>query len=317
VINSHTDTIEPVPEDWDNGAPFSMQHQGGCYFGNGAVDTKGPTIAAVIAATEGIDPADLTRGISFWLNHSEENATGGVPLKGSREMVEWAGRENPAVDAMIVIEPTNSVPNYAHNGYAQVSLVTEGKAAHSSVPERGVNAIELMAPVIGAIADLRLALKEEYGLPMNIGFVEGGRGNQINVVAEKCRAILDYRCPPRSITAREVLSRIRDVLASVEIEPEFVIEPIPPFYSEPDLEIVALASDVTGKEPRQAMFYSDAANYRKLQDGGGLEDGIVVLGCGDIGYAHAADERIGADEMAEGIDVFREIITRYCGSASP
>lgn len=317
VINSHLDTVEPVAGDWDGGTPFKLAYRDGYYTGNGAVDTKGPTVAAILAATDGINSTDLKKGIAFWLNHSEENAVDGVPLKGSREMVDWARKTGVRPDAMVVVEPTGLAPGHAHNGYAKVSVETRGKAAHSSVPESGDNAIERMGEVIAALRDLRLHLRKAHDIPLNIGFVSGGREDQVNVVAEACRLLLDYRCPPGGLSAEAVLQEIAQALGPTVAAPRFEIEPIPPFHSDPDRPIVRLAARITGKTPQKIGFYSDGAVYKALQDDGCLKDGMLILGCGDVRYAHAANERIAAAEIAEGIAVFRNLIAGYCCEEGP
>jgi acetylornithine deacetylase len=311
VINSHTDTISPVAEDWFNNAPFTLDHQDGFYFGNGAVDTKGPTVAAILSATQEIDPGKLKRGISFWLNHSEENAIGGVLLKGSREMVDWARREGQRPAAMIVVEPTVLTPVYAHNGYATVAIETRGLAAHSSVPETGENAIEKMSAAIGLLQTLRDQLRSEFDIPLNIGHIQGGREDQVNVVAETCRMLVDFRCPPNTLTAEEVLTRIERILPE-GTTCKFHIETIPPFYCAPTKPIVQLAARITGKEPEQVGYYADAAIYKGLMEDGLLSDGMLILGCGDIRFAHRPNEKIGHAEMEQGIAVFTELITNYC-----
>lgn len=311
IINSHTDTISPVPEDWFNNSPFKLDHQDGFYFGNGAVDTKGPTVAAILSATREIDTSKLKRGISFWLNHSEENAVDGVPLKGSREMVAWARAEGQRPAAMIVVEPTVLTPVYAHNGYATVAIETKGKAAHSSVPETGENAIEKMSEVIVELTTLRDHLRSDFDIPVNIGHVQGGREDQVNVVAEGCRMLVDFRCPPNTLTADEVLGRIKQTIPG-DAACGFRIESIPPFYCSQDKPIIQLAAGITGKEPEQVGYYADAAVYRDLMNDGLLTDGMVILGCGDIRYAHRPNEKIGHAEMEQGIAVFTKLIESYC-----
>jgi len=309
VVSGHTDTVAPVAADWTS-EPFRLEFRDGCYVGNGTADTKGPTVAAIVAATERIDAARLKRGIAFWFDHSEENALGGRLLKGSRELVEHARREGVRPSAMIVIEPTGLVPAHSHNGYAQVEIAIAGRAAHSSAPEAGDNAIERMAATVRALEELRRALRAEHDLPLNVGFVAGGREDQVNVVAEHCRVRLDFRCPPGSIDAAGVLRRIRELPEAAGAR--VVVEPIPALCGDPDLPLVRAAARASGREPRAMAYYTDAAAYQALAEDGALEEGLVVFGCGDIRYAHAPDERIAANDLREGIDVFAKVLEESC-----
>jgi len=311
VLTGHLDTVAPVAEDWDTD-PFSLTYQDGVYFGNGVCDTKGPTATAILAAVEMCTPEKLTRPVSIWLNHSEENRIDGTPLKGSKEMAAWAIENQARVDAMVVLEPTKMQPIHAHNGQAEVVITVKGKAAHSSVPELGVNAIEAIGPVVTKLATLRKTLREKYDMPLNIGFIEGGRELQINVVAENCRLILDFRCRPNSITADDVLAMIHELLADSECTAQWRAQPVEPLFCDAGKPVIQLAAEVSGKAPAQVAYYTDADEYRKLMEHGQLTDGLFVFGCGDIAYAHAANEQIDADEIQQGIEFFKTMIHRYC-----
>ena len=311
VFTGHLDTIAPVAEDWDNKSPFSLRYCDGVYFGNGVADTKGPTVAAIMAAAEICDPKSLKRPVSFWLDHSEENKIDGLTYKGASEMVQWVKGQALTVDAMIVIEPTNLIAINAHKGLSEVVIETVGKAAHSSIPEKGINAIELMFEVVVKLENLRDQLRRDYDLPMNIGFIEGGRENQTNVVAEDCKLILDFRCPPNSITAEDVLSKINASVRGTGAKTRFRLEPVPAVYCDPDKEIIKIVSEVSGCAPEQVPYCSDAAAYKNLFDRGQLKDGMCIFGCGDIKYAHAANEQIEAEDMVRGIEYFKKIIRKY------
>jgi acetylornithine deacetylase/succinyl-diaminopimelate desuccinylase-like protein len=312
VITGHSDTVESRADDWDNKSPFRLDFQDGVYFGNGVADTKGPTMTGIIAALELCRPEDLKRPVSFWIDHSEENRAEGLPLKGAYEMVDWALNENIAVDAMIAVEPTGLVPINSHNGYAEVVVETRGEAAHSSIPEQGVNAIENMAGVIVKLKELRQQLRTDYDMPLNIGYIDGGRELQINVVAEECRIILDYRCRPQSITNENVLDKIIHLLGPDGAGVKFNMGPIQPIYCDPESEIIKIVSEISGEGPKHVSYYTDAAAYTKLIDEGWLKDGICVFGCGDIKHAHAPNERVAAEELLKGIECFKSIIRSYC-----
>ena len=312
VITGHSDTVEPRADDWDNKSPFRLDFRDGVYFGNGVADTKGPTMTGMIAALELCRVENLKRPLSFWIDHSEENRIDGLPLKGSHQMVQWALNQNLAVDAMIAVEPTGLVPINSHNGYAEVIVEAKGKAAHSSIPEQGVNAIENMADVVVKLREFRQQLRADHDMPLNIGYIDGGRKLQINVVAEQCRIILDYRCRPRSITNENILDKIIRILGPDGVGVQFSMAPIQPLYCDPESEIIKIISEICGDGPQHVAYYTDAAAYIKLIDEGWLKDGICVFGCGDIKYAHAPNERVKAAELLEGIECFRKIIRSYC-----
>lgn len=115
-----------------------------------------------------------------------------------------------------------------------------------------------------------------------------------------------------ALSAEDVLREIEAALGEAVSAPRFEIETIPPFYCDPGRPIVRLASKITGRAPQQVGYYTDGAVYKTLMDEGRLKDGMLVLGCGDIRYAHAPDERIGGSEIVEGIALFKRLIAEYC-----
>ncbi|MBN1674773.1 MAG: M20/M25/M40 family metallo-hydrolase [Kiritimatiellae bacterium] len=313
VIAAHGDTVPPpAPSTWQNGDPMKLVLRDGHYYGLGVADTKGPTVAAMIAATEGLQATRLKRPVAFWINHSEENQAGGIPLKGAGEMVDLALREQTKIDAMIVVEPTRDVPVNAHFGYAQVAVDLKGKAAHGSMPQQGDNAVERMGAAIEALRRLRQELAQQHGLPLNIGFAHGGNEGQVNVVPDSARLVLDYRCPPNSVPAPRVLELVRQAVAPMKAKTDLVFPAIEPFACGASKPLVRLVSQITRKTPQTVRYYTDAAAYRRLQERGQLTDGLLVFGCGDIRRAHAPDERIEAAHLVKGIETFRKIFEAYC-----
>src|ERR1041384_6898689 len=82
-------------------------------------------------------------------------------------------------DFAIAGEPTNCRIVYTHKGAIAFKIITRGKSAHSSMPERGESAIKKMAGVVeyllGEYADsLKQIHNAELGSPTtNVGVIRG------------------------------------------------------------------------------------------------------------------------------------------------
>ena len=78
-------------------------------------------------------------------------------------------------------EPTEEVVAIAHKGFVAFEVETEGRAAHGSRPDLGIDAIAAMGPVLSGIAALDARLRVGVGHPLlgsgsvHASVIEGGQ----------------------------------------------------------------------------------------------------------------------------------------------
>lgn len=217
-----------------------------------------------------------------------------------------AGTPAPASYALVA-EPTGLDVVTAHKGVDRYRITVFGRAAHSSMPERGRNAIVGAARLIMAIEE-QVAAQESpphplLGLPSyTIGTIQGGVSR--NVVPERCTFQVEKRYLPGDAPSRirRALERLAtEVLgpggAAVEREPEFESIPHPPLEVAPDHPLVratsAAVAEVRGRAPALAGLpgFTDAA----LLQAAGIP--AVVCGPGDLAAAHTDDESVPTDDL--------------------
>lgn len=117
---THVDTVPPL----DHPEPFRLRRRGAWLVGRGVVDAKGQIAALLSALGE-------TRGAcQVVLTPDEERRAEGV------EMVEIEGSE------ALVLEPTDLRLVHHQAGFLEVLARVEGRAAHSSCPERADHPLE-------------------------------------------------------------------------------------------------------------------------------------------------------------------------------
>jgi acetylornithine deacetylase/succinyl-diaminopimelate desuccinylase-like protein len=187
VLNTHLDTVPPgTPELWTacGGDPFTARVDGDRIYGLGAADTKLDFVAKVFALTAiGTPRRDVHLIGSFGEEHG---------LTGAKEIVEAAIL--PAGAMAFVGEPSRLEVITAHKGLMvfelrlgftplridepmQVRRLTfAGKAAHSSTPALGINAIEI------ALEAMAINLK------LNLAAISGGTA--VNVVPARCDVVV-------------------------------------------------------------------------------------------------------------------------------
>jgi acetylornithine deacetylase len=163
---------------------FGFSEGGDIIFGLGTADMKAGCAAMIEAFTVLAERARPFPAIGLALVVDEEEDN-----KGAKSFVEeytapWA----------IIGEPTNLTPCLGHYGYLEVMLRTQGKRAHSAMPELGHNAIEAMLKLLLRITEY--AVSPPHGLVYNVRELSGFPGGF--VVPDACEAWLDLHLPPNS-----------------------------------------------------------------------------------------------------------------------
>lgn len=191
VLDGHLDTVGVGdPSTWTR-PPYAGVMENGVIYGRGASDQEAGIAAAVygahIAKTLG-----LLDGVSLWVTGTvmEEDCDGLCWQYILRE-----GVLKP--DVVVITEPTNLNVYRGHRGRMEIEVRTQGRSAHGSAPERGVNAIYKMAPILREIEALNEALAEGADPFLGKGSVTvsavRSTSPSLCAVADSCTIHLDRR----------------------------------------------------------------------------------------------------------------------------
>ena len=312
LFEVHQDT---VPVDGMTIEPWTPTVRDGRLYGRGACDVKGGLTAmlgALARLTEERPPNRPTLVMACTVNeeHGFTGASGLCRL--------WSGERSSFLprtpDAAIVAEPTQLKIVVAHKGVVRWRCHTLGRAAHSSRPEAGDNAIYRMAPIVAALEQYHRQVLA--GLPthalcgrptLSVGTIAGGIS--VNTIPDRSTIEIDRRLVPGEEptvayqqTIDYLTAAIGDPFALSHIEHE------PPFIQSPGLSETASGGlaerlsravrDVTGHAERVGVpFGTDAAAISRA---GVL---AVVFGPGSIEQAHTADEWVSLDEVAQAAEI--------------
>jgi len=189
AVDVHTDT---VGVEQMTGDPFSGAVSDGCIYGRGAVDDKA-TLAVLLALLEGMNARGETPAANLLIAASMDEEVGAT---GAPAAAAWIRRQGLTIDELIVAEPTLCTPIHGHKGVVRLALTAQGKAAHSSQPYLGHNAIVAAAQVITGLQEEHDRLQTLEPSPLGnamltVTLVNGGTG--INVVPDTCTVALDRR----------------------------------------------------------------------------------------------------------------------------
>jgi acetylornithine deacetylase len=297
LLAAHGDVVDVAGQAWSSD-PFALRRSGGRLYGRGTVDMKG-FLAVAIAAARRLPRERMRAPLHLAVSHDEELGCAGTePLLVRLES--GAARLAGAV----VGEPTGMRVVDRHKGKAALALRLVGRAAHSSTPAAGINAVRAAAGVIVALDDLQEQLAAEladpsFGVPhatVGIGPIHGGVA--LNIVPDACGLKVEVRVlPGQSVDA--VVDRLVAVAESARGGAELTVERIagyPPLSAAGDGGWTRRVAELTGCEAGGAVdFGTEAGLYRERL---GCE--VVVFGPGEMSLAHAADENLGVDELDAG-----------------
>jgi len=190
VFDSHIDTVDVGdPRSWRT-EPFKATVERGVLFGRGASDNKAATASMVHGAAL---IKRLARDASRYTLHVvgtvQEEDCDGLALE------HLLTNTIPAAEVVVLGEATNLDVYRGHRGRAEFAIHTRGRAAHASAPERGVNAIYRMQPIIEQVERLndRLAVDPFLGKGTVVLSKIEAQTPSINAVPDGCTIYLDRR----------------------------------------------------------------------------------------------------------------------------
>ena len=292
LVASHLDT---VPIDGMTIAPFDPRVKDDRLYGRGSCDTKGG-LAALLAALERVlERGTLRRNLIVVGEADEEMGSAGV----SDVLSHLGGRK---ADWVLATEPTSMRLVTAHKGRATIDLLAQGRAVHSSDPDRGQNAISALSRAVLALEALHLRLRERphprLGAPtLAVSLIGGGQAS--NVVPHEAWLVADRRLVPGD-DADSVRAEVEDALRNAGLEDTVRVARVnmgKDALSTPDHHAAVLAcqGSLSGcaldASITAAAFATDAGPLEAAGMPG------VVLGPGDIADAHTAAESVPVAEV--------------------
>jgi len=178
----HLDTVDA--KGWKDYKPLSLTKKGKNAYGLGVYDMK-----AGISAMLHLANNFPSKNIAYLFVTDEE-------LGGFNGAAKIAGHAAPEI--VIALEPTEFKIEVAAKGVLNLKITSKGLSAHSSTPEKGVNAIEQMSSFISEVKKDRLFGKKNKLLGKTtiaqvIIKCPNSRGNQI---PDYCESNINIRYIP-------------------------------------------------------------------------------------------------------------------------
>jgi len=316
LLEAHQDT---VPVDGMTIEPWTPVVRDGRLYGRGSCDIKGGMTAMLGALARLAE--ERPRGMPTVLMACTVNEEHGY--SGAADLARLWPPEARSIaprkpDAAIIAEPTNLQVVIAHKGAVRWRCHTHGRAAHSSQPHLGDNAVYKMARVLAALE--ACAKHVSQAIPrhrlcgqatLSVGTITGGLS--VNTVPDRCTIEIDRRLLP----GEQAMEGYRKVVEFVRAYPgiDFEVE-----HEEPYLKGVPLGDEQNGAladrlasvvgglyggcEKVGVPYGTDASKIALA----GIP--AVVFGPGSIDQAHTADEWLALDELDKASEAIYQFIRR-------
>ncbi len=319
-FNAHYDVV-PIAGEWRFGDPFSAKIEGDWLYGRGADDMK-DSIAALLFAIQTIQEYKLEPSFNIECSFTCDEETGGQ--LGAGYIV-----EKGLVKADYVVNcegGTEMNIGNGHNGVLWLEIEVQGKAAHASQPDKGVNAFEKTAELVFALQRIKRDLKSntrafklrdgnERFPTMNIGGTfHGTEGDKVNTVPAHLTFSIDRRVTPN------------EKLELAELELREAILGACDYYENLKAEmktILRIEPCLTNTESVLAEKFADAVrtvryNQPKFKSTAGFTDlhyfvnaGIPGIGYGPRGEGgHAINERVYIPDLVRTCAIYAIFMTR-------
>lgn len=290
--------------------PFDSVIRDGKLHGRGSVDDKAG-LAAMMHAVADIHASGEPPPCELWLAAVVDEE---FSFRGVVKLC-----EDLKADAAVVAEPTEFKCVIASKGVLRWRIRTRGKAAHSSKPHLGINAITAMSRIVLALQEDHERMQQvQHPLlgpgTCNVGVIHGGV--QVNFVPDEAVIEIDRRLLPGE-EVESVLAHYQSLLdALMKKHPDVIAEMEQPmlqdwsFETDASVPLVQLSRGVLREMKREdgvsgVPFGSDASKFSRL----GIP--TILFGPGSIDQAHAAVEYVECAEVEAAQAFYTQIARRF------
>jgi succinyl-diaminopimelate desuccinylase len=270
VLHGHLDV---VPGHADQ---FDPRVEGDRLIGRGAYDMKG-ALAAMMCALKDVERQDRVRVRLVCVPDEESEET-------DDRATDFAIANGIVGDFAITGEPTDMHIGIEAKGVLVMRIEVRGRAAHSSTPWLGDNAVLKAIDVFRSIESLPFAREssEMFDRPsINLGRIEGGLA--LNMVPDHCTMAIDVRYLPGQ-DPDEILEQVSQI-EDIEVARTFIHPPVT--VSRKDPFVRALRDAVARSTRGEVMSVgrdgaSEAAAF--------IRAGIPAVEFGPVGAGHHGPE---------------------------
>ena len=339
MFNGHLDRVPTGNlENWTPYDPFDPVIEDGKMYGRGISDVQAG-LATQMLAMKAINDCVVKKGmklpgdLSFTAVVQEEAAE----MFGMEYFFDHTMEEkNIKPDVVFLCEATRNNLALGHRGKVELVVTTYGKIAHSSTPQAGINALDLMRPILDHIfTEDGIKIYEDPKVGRGSITVTNciTRPGALSVVPDECEISLDRRYTTDQ-TLEDVIKELQDIIDDLAAKnPDFKATVTPRFFDETSwtgvtkrvkkfhppwktdwnnefVQKAVTALKKVGQDPKETywQFGTDGSSTAALH-------GIPTIGyCGaDEKQAHQPKEHIIIEDLVKSIEGNIAIVSEIYG----
>lgn len=318
VLSGHTDVVPTEGQSWSRD-PFRLHSRGGRLYGRGTADMKG-FVASAVSVILKAATLPLHTPLHLALSYDEEIGCAGV-----RDLLAKLKTREPKPALCIVGEPTGMRIANGHKGKLALRACCIGRAGHSALAPRALNALHMAADFISVLRKEQCRLATEgarddaYDIPystVHAGVIRGG--SALNIVPECCEVDFEIRNLSTDDAA--------EIVARVAKGAEAIVAPLRTQFPEAEIRIDEVNAypglEISGGSEIVNLLRRIGANENLVKVAFGTEAGLfqnelglmaAVCGPGDMLQGHKPDEYIEMSQL-QACDVMLDRLTEVLSS---
>ncbi|WP_054749141.1 ArgE/DapE family deacylase [Lacticaseibacillus thailandensis] len=309
-LNGHMDVVTAGDEQQWQHAPFTATVVGGRIYGRGATDMKAGLAALVVAlkrqATAVPHPV---HPVVLFATVGEE-----VDNYGARQLAAAGYADH--LEALLVGEPSEGVIKPAQRGIIDYTVTARGKAAHSSQPELGANAIDGLVAfhqaAQTAVAPLLAQTAPLLGHPTHaITLINGGA--QVNIIPEAGHLRGNIRTIPTANNAQFVAALHQAVAAvnvpgvTLDLSVDSTLDPVGTPADNPLVQAVQAARAAEQLAPAPVAGDTGITDAALMCLPG---TALAIYGPGN-GTSHQTDEFVELADFNQALAVYGHLLAQW------
>lgn len=307
LLVGHTDTVPCDERNWTKN-PFKLTEYDNKMYGLGTTDMKS-FFVFILETLKNINIKTFKKPLYILATADEETS-----MSGARH---FSNISSIKPKFAIIGEPTELKPINAHKGHLSKIIKIKGESGHSSDPDLGINAIEIMNKTINILLKLKEKFKIDYNdktfsIPyptLNLGHICGG--DAANKICSYCNLHIDIR-PLPNINITKINNILDNILTPIKDKWGDIItikelnQPVPGFKYDNQYKLLNTIKQILKiKKSKKVNYCTEAPFIQKLCP-------TIILGPGSIKQAHKPDEFIDNLYIKYTQTILKNIINIFC-----